>query len=45
MTRRESQEPPQDEVRQFTITEIKRGIAKLRRRMDEVRALELDSVT
>jgi len=44
MPKRKAQEPRPLEVRQFTSTEIDRGIAKLRRRIEEVVALETDSI-
>jgi len=40
MARRRLPEPPQIEVRQFTRSEIDRGIAKLRRRIEEVLSLD-----
>lgn len=40
MTRRRSQEPPPIEVKDFTPEEIEQGITKLRRRLEEVRALD-----
>jgi predicted nucleotide-binding protein len=40
MTRRRPPEPSPIEVRQLTLTEIERGIGKLKRRIDEVRALD-----
>lgn len=40
MARRRPPEPPPIEVSQFTKAEIDRGIAKLRRRIDEVKALD-----
>jgi hypothetical protein len=44
-TRRRLAEPPPLEIRQFTTPdEIRQGIAKLQRRIDEVRALETDQV-
>jgi len=42
--RRRQQEPPPIEIKQFTVEEIERGIAKLRRRIDEVRTLQTDRV-
>jgi len=40
MARRRTPEPPTIEVHQFTRSEIDRGIAKLRRRIEEVNALD-----
>lgn len=42
--RRRPQEPPPVEVKQFTPEEIERGIAKLGRRIEEVKALETKRV-
>ena len=42
--RRKTAEPPPVEIKQFTLQEIEHGITKLRRRIEEVRALETDRV-
>ncbi len=43
-TRRRQPEPPPLELKQFTPDEIRQGIAKLQRRINEVKALETDHV-
>lgn len=40
MARRKATQPPQFVQREFTVEEIERGIAKLRRRIEEVEALQ-----
>ena len=44
MARRKTPEPPPIEVRQFTRSEIDRGIGKLRRRIEEVNALDPNQI-
>jgi len=42
--RRRPPEPPSIEIKQFTLEEINRGIARIQRRIEEVKALETDQV-
>src|SRR5467141_3028354 len=44
-THRKRPEPTPIEIKQFTLEEIDRGITKLRRRIEEVKALETDHVS
>jgi predicted nucleotide-binding protein len=45
MARKRNQEPPRLMEKEFTLAEIQRGIAKLRRRIEEVQALDPNQIT